>query len=88
MELGKDAAMHGFLEERASGNVAPYPQEVAYIMGNTSTLRNYLGHNRIADEGLFVPLAMGVEGKVIDKILAGEKYYFSYACSPAEILRI
>lgn len=88
VESGQDAVIRGLLYQRVLEKVAPYPYTVAEFTDRISTLRNSLGHAGIADEGLFVPSAVGAEGKVKGNILAGDKYSVAYARTPAQILRI
>merc|ERR1711915_64188 len=88
VESGQDAVIRALLYERLFEKVAPYPYTVAEFTDKISILRNKLGHTGIADEGLFVPRALGAEGKVKGNILAGDEYSVSYARSPAQILRI
>jgi len=88
VESGQDAVIRSLLYELGSQKVAPYPYTVAELTVRISTLRNSLGHSGIADEGLFVPYALGAERKVQGNILAGDKYSVAYARTPEQILRI
>jgi hypothetical protein len=88
VESGQDAVIRGLLFQKLSEKVAPYPYTVAEFTDKISILRNTLGHTGIADEGLYVPRALGAEGKVKGNILAGDQYSVSYGRTPAQILRI
>lgn len=88
VESGQDAVIRSLLYEKLFEKVTPYSYTVAEFTDRISILRNNLGHAGIADEGLFVPLALGAEGKVKGNILAADEYSLSYGRSPAQILRI
>jgi len=88
VESGQDAVIRALLYKRASDKVEPYNLTVADFTNKISDLRNALANNGNADEGLFVPIYLGAEGKVQGNILAGDKYSVAYARTPEQILRI
>lgn len=53
-----------------------------------SELRNKLANCGIKDEGLLVPLYLGVENWTESNVLSAEPNSLSYGSTPAEILRI
>ncbi|XP_027106926.1 ferritin-like catalase Nec2 [Coffea arabica] len=88
VESGQDAVIRMYLYERAKEVVYPYNQTVAEFTIRISKLRNKLGKDGIKDEGIFVPLKLGAEGRTSSNVLSANSYSISYERGPEEILRI
>ncbi|KAJ9180261.1 hypothetical protein P3X46_008529 [Hevea brasiliensis] len=65
VEVGQDAVIRAFLNERAMEKVEPYGTTVGEFTGRLSELRNKLGHAGLKDKGLQI----GGKGKIKGKIL-------------------
>ncbi|KAL4643207.1 hypothetical protein ACB092_02G077200 [Castanea dentata] len=88
VESGQDAVIRAYLYEHAHEIVEPYGISVAQFSNYFSDLRNKLGHEGVKDEGLWVRISEGAEGKIKGNVLAGGADSVAYDRTAEEILRV
>lgn len=90
VESGQDAGIRTWLYERRNERMPTYPHlTVANVTDRISQLRNRLGNpQEIKDEGLVVPLSLGVEGKTTGNFLSADVNSLAYGRTACEILGI
>ncbi|KAF3665028.1 Desiccation-related protein PCC13-62 [Capsicum annuum] len=88
VESGQDVILRELLYDRGGEKVEPYGITVEEFTNQISKLNNKLGRHGIKDEGLNMKSKVGVEGRIRENVLAGDKYSMAYDRTPKKILRI
>lgn len=90
VEAGQDAIIRAELYRQKDNIVPPYKYTVANFTNALSSLANLLSqstNNKLDDEGLEVPKALGSEGKVTGNILSADADSLAYFHFPQKSLQ-